>query len=264
MTNEKLRHRLLTPNYILRRMINKFKSDLPLKYRKSQIKTKDLARFKKEIMKQAIEINNGRTQTFENALTEDRVRSAILENRIEELSQRILIDVEESSDIIETSKRPSSYSLTFKTSENRWFRLQVESTDSVAELKTKIFNRKCIPEIQQRLIFNGRELFDNEIMSEFNIYDGALILLRLETWSCITENFLITVKNLRGEYYEFEVSSSDSIKSLKQKIQDAEGTPVPSQRLIYAGRQTEDEWSLRDYNIRDGSTIHLVLILRGC
>ena len=60
-----------------------------------------------------------------------------------------------------------------------------------------------------------------------------------------------------------KVDPEEHVEYSKFRILDKEGIPLNQQRLIYEDHQLEDNKTLSDYNIQNGSIAHLVLRLRG-
>lgn len=73
----------------------------------------------------------------------------------------------------------------------------------------------------------------------------------------------VYVKTLTGKVISIDVDSGTYIEEAKMLIENIEGVPLDQQRLIFAGRQLEEGRTFGDYNICGGSTLHLVLRLRG-
>jgi len=73
--------------------------------------------------------------------------------------------------------------------------------------------------------------------------------------------YTICVKTLTGKTIQLRVKATDTIESVKMKIEGREDIAPDKQRLIYAGRQLEDWRTLQDYRIWRFSVLHLVLRL---
>ena len=72
----------------------------------------------------------------------------------------------------------------------------------------------------------------------------------------------IFVKTLTGKKQPMNVELSNTVLQLKQALQEKEGISIEQIRLIYGGKQLNDDSSLSEYNLKAGAVIHMVLQLR--
>jgi hypothetical protein len=78
------------------------------------------------------------------------------------------------------------------------------------------------------------------------------------------EQIALQVKSLTGKIYDLVMGPAETVGDLKVTITEITGIPEDQQRLVFRGRQLDDESAtLSDMQIVDNATVHLVLRLRG-
>lgn len=70
---------------------------------------------------------------------------------------------------------------------------------------------------------------------------------------------IITVKILRGRECTIEAPVTSSVSFVKQLVARELDIPVDQQRLVFRGKTLSDSHSLGDYDIVDGTKLHLVV-----
>jgi hypothetical protein len=68
------------------------------------------------------------------------------------------------------------------------------------------------------------------------------------------------IKTLTGKTISVNICKHDIVEQL---IEDAEGIPVHVQRVVFAGKQLQDDKKLSEYAIENQSTLHLVQRMSG-
>ena len=71
------------------------------------------------------------------------------------------------------------------------------------------------------------------------------------------------IKTLAGSTLTLEVKPTNTIESIKQKIQDKEGIPPDQQHLVFKTKQLMNERTLSEYNILNESFISLIIKPKG-
>jgi len=142
-----------------------------------------------------------------------------------------------------------------KTQTENTLILDVESSDTIAQVKTRIHAKHGILPSHSCLSYAGMLLDDGKTLADYNIPKDSTIYLGNRLRSAVN----IFVKTQNGKSITLELQPFYTIKNVKIKIEEKEGIPRDQQSLIFSGKLLQDERTLGDYNIKTDYTLQMIL-----
>ncbi|GJU16301.1 polyubiqutin 1 [Tanacetum coccineum] len=133
--------------------------------------------------------------------------------------------------------------------------VDVKFIHTAKELKALIQEKEGIHPNQQTLDYDGNKLEENCFLCYYYIQNESTI--RLLDYTLVTLQIYVVIV-ATGKTVHLEVESTDTIKNVKAKIQDKEGVPADKQALFLPQKHLQDDSTLADYSIWNGTTLHLI------
>ena len=136
--------------------------------------------------------------------------------------------------------------------------LEVNSTDTIGEVKTMIQERGGLKAEVQQLAFLGESLEDTRTLDSYNIASNCLLE---ETSTFVAVDIYGSTDPDKDILLEIHEDLKETVGDLKAMIQDREGIPSQQQLLYHVDtlHELQDDKTLCDSEIKNGTQILLVV-----
>lgn len=161
--------------------------------------------------------------------------------------------VEVGGDVISigSSDDEEQWKIFVKTPAGKRVALDVEPSETIDNIKVKIYCKEGIATKEQTLKFTGASLDGSKSLATHKLKNGSTLILSLTPLQ-------IFVKSLDGKTTTLQVAQSFTAADVKASIEEKLGLKPCQQRLIFNGKELEDGKLLSYYNIKADSTLHLI------
>ena len=150
---------------------------------------------------------------------------------------------------------PELTTIYVQSSAGEKYPIKIDLNAPISEVKAILSKQVGFEQGEQRLLFDGKELKNNQILCQCNVRDGSTLHLK-------TVNFcdrVVYIRMLNGRSFPLEYNTSNTIGMIKAMIHDEMSIDVDKQHLVFAAQRLDDGKTLSDYDIKQGDVIHLAV-----
>lgn len=126
------------------------------------------------------------------------------------------------------------------------FMLAVQPMASIKDLKAQF---TCFPPDKQRIIYENEELKDESLLANYNIREGAVLLVREQL-------FPVDIIMQDGAVFTLDVAASDIVQDVKARIQSQVHISL-AKKSLFVGEQELNAGTLDHYDVGPGSKIRI-------
>lgn len=151
------------------------------------------------------------------------------------------------------------------------FSMEINPQEPILQTKQKLQNFLGVPVASQTLSVLGFELLDGFNIQDYPIIkQGTKIQLTIQNITIgetslqqqniiVSSKFQIIVK-MSSRKLNIDIDSTETVRSLKEKIHIIDGTPIRRMSLYFSGNELNDEYrSLMEYGVQEFSEIIVFL-----
>ena len=147
---------------------------------------------------------------------------------------------------------PDMIEITIMCSNGKNISLEIDSSETIGEVKETIADECGIEPSRQILKFKGNKLDQNEAsLDDSGIEDESILTVEPPI-------IQITVNCMDGRRMKLDVDPADPIEEIKKKLEQKTGMPIDNQRLFQDGKELLDNAKpAEEYGIQAGSELNL-------
>ncbi|PRQ36673.1 putative ubiquitin [Rosa chinensis] len=139
-----------------------------------------------------------------------------------------------------------------KTPSGKIVEFEVKVLYTVRDVKQIVESFIGCPVVDCSMVYEGNELQDFKTLAFYNIEENSTLEVK-PSW------IQIFVKTWSGKTITLDVTRSNTVREVKEKIFCKVRVPTIRQSIVFSGKRLEDKCSLASYNIQKQSTLHMVM-----